>query len=175
MYRVFKILFVIIFSVSCAYLGDKLLFDVHIKIYETLLTASGILFGVFGLWVSILYPGILSKSLNESGKTETQASISSAANQLLGPMFISLLLFLIMVSIIFLAPFIRGMALPGVIRTFTKCASAGISGLMFLILLNSIFQAMNQTEAFQALITRNATSADMKNRLMSGICRNRKK
>ena len=63
-----KILFAIVFALFCFQYGRQISFETHMNIYETLLTASGILFGVFGLWVSILYPGILEKSLNESGK-----------------------------------------------------------------------------------------------------------
>ena len=90
----FKIAFLIVFLVFCFQLGAKIPFDSHIKIYDTLLTASGILFGVFGLWVSILYPTILEKSLYESGRTDNPTRISNKANQLLYPMFISLFLFL---------------------------------------------------------------------------------
>lgn len=171
----FKIIFAIVFSVFCFRLGAKLSYDIHIKIYDTLLTASGILFGVFGLWVSILYPGILDKSLQEAGKTDTPENISSKADQLLRPMFFSLLLFLMMVFIEFLAPFIRTLEFSSNMRIMVKCFSASVAGLIFISLMDSVLQAMNQTEAFQTMITRNAILTDMKTRFMSGICRNKKK
>lgn len=170
-----KIIFVLIFVLFCFHMGAKISFDAHMKIYDTLLTISGILFGVFGLWVSILYPGILEKSLEESGKTEIPAEISNRSNQLLRPMFISLFLFLVMVSVIFLAPFLQALDLSQNIRSLMKCISASMAGLVFLVLVDSILQSMDQTEAFQSLITHNATFADMKNRFMAGIRRAKRK
>ena len=171
----FKIIFTLVFVIFCFHMGAKISFDAHMKIYDTLLTISGILFGVFGLWVSILYPGILEKSLKESGKTEMPADISSRADQLLRPMFISLFLFLIMIFVVFLAPFMQALELPKIIRSLMKCISAWMAGLIFLALADSILQSMRQTEAFQTLVTRNATLTDMKNRFMSGIRRNKQK
>ena len=174
MHVLFKVIFAIVIVAFCSRWGAKLPFDTHIKIYDTLLTASGILFGVFGLWVSVLYPSILEKSLNESGKTENPLNISRKADQLLRPMFISLLLFLIMVFVEFIAPFIRASGLSSNIRMLLKCISAGTASIIFIILIYSIIGAMNQTEAFQSLVTRNAVLSDMKRRFMSGFCRNKK-
>ncbi|MEI3040944.1 MAG: hypothetical protein V8T90_17950 [Victivallales bacterium] len=170
-----KIMFAIVFATFCFRLGGKLSFDAHIKIYDTLLTASGILFGVFGLWVSVLYPGILEKSLQESGKAEWKGTISAKADQLLRPLFIALFLFLIMIIVVFIAPFVRALNFSQNIRFWLKCISASVAGLIFISLMDSVLQAMNQTEAFQTMITRNAILTDMKTRFMSGICRNKKK
>lgn len=169
-----KITFAIVFSIFCFKHGVKIPFDAHIKIYDTLLTASGILFGVFGLWVSILYPDILTKSLDEKRMNENPSDISAKANQLLQPMFFSLLLFLIMIFVEFLAPFIRVLDISSDIRLFVKGISASIASLIFVALIVSIFQAINQTEAFQAIVTRNAILSNMKIRFMSGIRRKKK-
>lgn len=169
----FRIIFAIIFVVFCSRCGTKLSFEAHIKIYDTLLTASGILFGVFGLWVSVLYPSILEKSLNESGKIENPQNISLKANQLLEPMFISLLLFLIMIFVEFIAPFIKALDVSFDTRKLLKCISSGTASIIFIILIYSIIGAMDQTEAFQSLVAKNAVLSDMKKRFMSGFCRNK--
>ncbi len=169
-----KILFAIVFALFCFQYGRQISFETHMNIYETLLTASGILFGVFGLWVSILYPGILEKSLNESGKKEKVSDISQEADRLLRPMFESLLLFLIMIAIKFIAPFIRELDMASEYRLFIKGISASIASVIFVPLIISIFQAVGQTEAFQSRVTRNAVSSDMKHGFMSGIRRKNK-
>lgn len=169
-----KIAFAIVFSIFCFKHGIKIPFDAHIKIYDTLLTASGILFGVFGLWVSILYPDILTKSLDEKRMNENPSDISAKANQLLQPMFFSLLLFLIMIFVEFLAPFIRVLDISPDTRLVIKGISASVASLIFVALVISIFQAIDQTELFQAIVTKNAILSDMKKRFMSGIRRKKK-
>lgn len=169
-----KITFAIVFSIFCFKHGVKIPFDVHIKIYDTLLTASGILFGVFGLWVSILYPDILTKSLDEKNTNENPSDISAKANQLLQPMFFSLLLFLIMIFVEFLAPFIRVLDISPYARLVIKGISASVASLIFVALVISIFQAIDQTELFQAIVTKNAILSDMKKRFISGSRRKNK-
>ena len=79
-----------------------------------------------------------------------------------------------MIFIEFLSHFLRALNLPSDIRILAKCISASMAAFIFLCLIDSIFQSMEQTEAFQTIITRNAILSDMKNRIISGICHNRK-
>ncbi len=122
-------------------------YDSLMHIYETLLTAAGILFGVFGLWVGILYPGILEKSSNPQKYKQT----ISQSICLLRPLFVSLILFLVMLIIVFLAPFFHSINLPNNCRCIAKCISAGIAFALFLALLVEIIASMNQIEIFHRL------------------------
>lgn len=139
-------------------------YDSLIKVYEVLLTASGILFGIFGVWVSVLYPGILEKSL-EPHKPETTIE---QASSILKPLFISLVLFLLMLIVVFLAPFIRSLDFFNNYKYIAKSLSSGMAAIIFLELLREVVVSMIQTEGFQTLISRNAIISDMRNRFMSG-------
>ena len=163
-YKYIKTIFAIAMIVFCFWRGAKMDYDSLIKVYEVLLTASGILFGIFGVWVSVLYPGILEKSL-EPHKPETTIE---QASSILKPLFISLVLFLLMLIVVFLAPFVRSLNLIDNYKCIVKSLSSGMAAIIFVELLREVVVSMAQTEGFQTLISRNAIIADMKNRFMSG-------
>ena len=139
-------------------------YDSLIKVYEVLLTASGILFGIFGVWVSVLYPGILEKSLEPS---ESEGTIKQASS-ILKPLFISLLLFLLMLIVVFLAPFMKTLHFFNDYKFIVKSLSEGMAAIIFMELLREVIISMAQTEGFQTLISRNATITYMRKRFMSG-------
>lgn len=162
-----KIIFCLIglaIIVFCACMGNKIPLASHINIYNTLLTISGILFGILGIWVSVLYPEILAKTLS----SEVQGGNSEKSNQLLAPMFFSLLVFMLTGALLLSIPFILALKLPLEYCVILKHTSSGIMGILFVSFIYLIFNVMASADALQSLVRRHETIADMKNRSVSG-------
>ena len=141
-------------------------YDSLMSVYGTLLNAGGILFGIFGLWVGVLYPGILEKS-SDPNKYKNSASQS---NDLLKPLFVSSFLFFVMLFVSFFAPFMKEAHLSSNEKMIIKGFSAGVAAGVFVVLLCEIVSSMSQVDCFQRIILRNETKTDMKKRVMSGPC-----
>ena len=161
-----KVLIAALFILFCFCCGYAMSYESLMKAYESLLVASGTLFGIFGLWVGILKPDYLKRSLDPN----KYKNVSKQSNDITKLLFYSLFVFLIMLCVVFIAPFLKSSNLPCIFRAIIKCLSAGIAAGIFFVLLWEIFITMSQIEGFQSLISRNAVLTDMRERFMTGHC-----
>ena len=93
----------------CYVLGQSLSFKEHVEGFAMVRNVSGVMFGVFGLWVGLLYPDLRKKifrveSSEASAGTQNVSENERQANSLLQPFFCSLAIFLL--------SFVAGVALP---------------------------------------------------------------
>jgi amino acid permease len=106
----------ILFSVTaiaaigwCYVLGQSLSFKEHVEAYAMVRNVSGVMFGVFGLWVGLLYPDLRKKIFRSDGQGASDERQDASenerqANSLLQPFFCSLAIFLL--------SFVAGVAVP---------------------------------------------------------------
>ena len=159
-----KTILLLLFCSVAGWYGRNLPYESLMSIYGTLLNAGGLLFGIFGLWVGVLYPGIFDKSSDPNKYKDT----ATQSNGLLKPLFVSSLLFLVMLIVLFVAPFIKGIGLSASLIVIIKGTSAGGAAGIFAALLYEIIVSMCQVDCFQSIISRNEEKTDMKQRFMTG-------
>ncbi len=135
-------------------------------VYDVLLNAAGILFGILGLWVGIFYL----ETLKNSSEQEKYKQAVKQSNDLLQPFFFSLLSFFATFSVVFLTPFFSTIDINEDFRIILKCLFAEGAALIFWILVLQVIVSMQQVGLFQGAVSRNAAVAKMRYRLMLGTC-----
>lgn len=91
----------------CSFLiGRDIPFQAQKELLEPLLGIAGIIFGVLGIWVGILYPEIISKAKDINSPTDANA-VNKELGNLIFPLVVSLVLLIIIILLLYIAPILK--------------------------------------------------------------------
>lgn len=100
-----------LWGVCSFFIGRNIPFQVQKELLEPLLSIAGIIFGVLGIWVGILYPGIISKAEDIEIALD-EKSVNEEVEELIFPFVISLVLLVIIILLLYLAPVLKVFCFP---------------------------------------------------------------
>ena len=115
---------------------------------------SGVMFGVFGLWIGLLYPGLRERVFKKTANEETVGAKNPAheAQRLLEPFFVSLVVLLVAFAFDIVSPLLKRVTFLQEWKWQMRGVSYLLIGLLSLAIVISIFRAMRMTDAFAAAI-----------------------
>lgn len=154
----------IVVMVFCALRGPNMQSSSILSIYRSLLLGIGILCCVLGVWGSTVYPDALKRAGDEE---QYKGSAAQAAN-VLTPLFLSLVLFLLTFGVSFVAPFLQGADIPGSFRVILKALASGVSAGIFFVLGATLLALAGFVDTMQHIANQEETKTDMRARLMLG-------
>lgn len=92
---------------ACSFLiGRDIPFHAQKELLEPLLGIAGIIFGVLGVWVGILYPGVISKAKGINSPIDANA-VNKELENLIFPLVVSLVLLIIVILLLYIAPILK--------------------------------------------------------------------
>lgn len=150
--------------VFCGLRGPNMPYTSILSIYRSLLLGIGILCCVLGVWGSVVCPAALKRARDE----EKYKGAATEASNVLTPLFLALVLFLATLVIVFVAPFLKGVDIPGTLRATLKVCASGLSAGIFFILCLALSALLGLVDTFQHLVNRAETETDMRARFMMG-------
>ena len=137
----------------CFVLGQSLSFKEHVEAYAMIRNVSGVMFGVFGLWVGLLYPDLRNKIFRgqsaESGESESVSENERQANSLLQPFFCSLAIFLLSFVAGVVVPLGRHIPLAQSYPLMAKGISYATIGLLAIVQIWTIWNAIQLTDVMK--------------------------
>lgn len=151
-------------------IGQAIGFEEQAKFYELLRNVSGIMFGVFGLWIGLLYPGLREKvfrSSNSGSRINQNEDRDAAkeANHLLEPFFTSLAILLIAFLFGILGPIARRVEELRPHSSLIRGCSCSFVGLLSILQIATIFRAMKITDLLTSSIARRKAKNEKRNRI----------
>ncbi len=171
---VFAILLVMLLCVALAWmfiLGKQVPFAEQQKLYEMIRNVAGIMFAVFGLWIGLLYPELRKRVFsrgrqfaNEDGHDIAGTNEDRQADHLLQPFFVSLFIVLVTVVIDIAGPLIKRVDWFMQQRPLLRGVSYCVIGVLALMQIVSILQAMKITDGLKATISRGRKAKEIKDR-----------
>ena len=150
--------------VLCGWRGPNMPYASIVGIYRSLLLALGLLCCVLGVWGSVVCPAALKQALDEE---KYKGSSVQAAN-VLTPLFLTLVLFMVTLSVAFVAPFLKSLDIPEACCIILKSCASGLSAGIFLILCLSLVALLGLVDSFQHRVNRAETETRMRERFMMG-------
>lgn len=150
--------------VLCGLRGPNMPYASIVSIYRSLLLALGILACVLGAWGSIVCPAALKRARDEE---KYKGAAAEAAN-VLTPLFLALVLFMVTLCIACIAPFLQGLDLPGFLRVILKAIASGFAAGIFFLLCLALFALMELVDTFQHVVNQAETKTGMRARFMMG-------
>lgn len=171
---VIAILLIVLVCVGLAWmfiLGKQVPFAEQQKLYEMIRNVAGIMFAVFGLWIGLLYPELRKRVFsrgrqlaNEEGHDIAGMNEDQQADHLLQPFFVSLFIVLVTVVIDITGPLLKRVDWFMQQRTLLRGVSYCLIGVLALMQIVSILQAMKITDGLKATISRGRKVKQVKDR-----------
>ena len=88
------------------FIGRNIPFHSQKELLEPLLGIAGIVFGVLGIWLGILYPDLISNASKFESSSEGR-QINKEANDIIFPFVFSLLLLIVFIVLLYLEPVLK--------------------------------------------------------------------
>lgn len=99
------VLFAIVLFLISAYFGKNIRFADQWPLYESLRTTAGIIFGVMGVWIALIYPDAMSKILDK--KTADKKVEFEKVKKVLQPLVTASFILIIVLIVGLLAPIFK--------------------------------------------------------------------
>lgn len=153
----------------CFVLGDELRVEDHQKAYDMIRNVAGVMFGVFGLWIGLLYPDLKRKIFKKNNGDEPQRALQTTdneeqANALLQPFFCSLAILLTSLVIGVSIPLIEHLSILEPHKKVVKGFSYSFVGLLALVQIWTIWNAMQLTDLLKSSIDRSTKRRESRER-----------
>lgn len=105
---------IVVLAVPVFFYGRNIAYDKQMVVYDGLRNTSGIIFGVMGAWMAVLYPGGIASFFKDP------RSASSQIAAITGAMVNSMLTLAVILLIQFLAPILEQFPFPPLIVSLSK-------------------------------------------------------
>lgn len=142
------------------------------RLYDIIRDVASIMFAVFGLWIGLLYPELRKKVFSrgrqlasDEGQELARTSEDRQANHLLQPFFVSLFIVLVTVVVDVVGPLLKQVDWLVQQKAQLRGLSYCLVGVLALMQITSITQAMKITEGLKATISRGSKEKEVKDRI----------
>lgn len=172
------LLFLILGTVAVSglgYMGRKIPYTEQQPLYAMIQTVSGIMFGIFGLWIALLYPDLRQKVFSVDGNKEANSHVTQngvvpadevqQADHILEPFFVSLFVLLVTVVVMVVAPVVRRMPALQIWAEVIRGMSFGLIGLLTVLEITTILRAMRVTDGLKAALGQGKAIQQVKARI----------